>query len=102
MKWFRKDKIGENFNNRVEIFDQKSMLKNSGKRYDFDGISKGKIALIFPSLYLHVLKNNLVALGMEEDIDFHISKYGDPWKSCFIFYSANNMNKNQVSRMNFV
>ena len=72
------------------------------KLYDFEGISNGKVALVFPSLHLHVLKNNLVKLGMEEDIDFHISKHGDPLKSCFIPYSSKNMNNNQIRKLNFV
>ena len=96
------DSISRDFNTRKEIFNQKTLSQNLDKVFDFEGINKGKIALVFPSLYLHVLKNNLVRLGMKEDIDFHISKYGDTRKSCFIFYSAKNMNDQQILKLNFV
>ena len=94
--------MSRDFNNRKEMFNETTLSLNLDKVFDFEGISKGKVALVFPSLYLHVLKNNLVELGMIEDIDFHISKYGDPWKSCFIAYSVKNMNEYQILKLNFV
>ena len=89
-------------NKRLELFDIRIANKNIDKTLDFDGIANGKVALVFPSQYLHVLKNNLIIRGLEEDIDFHISKNGDSLKSCFVFYSEKNMNNKQILKYYFV
>ena len=94
--------MAHNFNSRKKILELKTVSKNLDKAFDIDDISKGKVALVYLSVYLHVLKNRLVALGMEEDIDFHISEYGDPWKACFIWYSVKNMNDKQIFKLNSV
>ena len=99
---FNQDNIARNFYTRTEIFNEKSKPKKDKSVYDLEGVSKSKVALVMASQYLHVFKNYLVALDMEEDIDFHISKYGDPWKSCYVFYSTKNMNNKQITAMNFV
>ena len=96
------DSMAQNFNTRVKILDLKTVSKNLDKAFNIDGISKGKVALVYLSVYLNVLKNRLVAMGMEQDIDFHISEYGDPWKACFIWYSAKNMNDEQIFKLNSV
>ena len=89
-------------NKRLQAFPLRLLSGNLDKTLDFDGIANGKVALVFPSQYLHVLKNNLVVRGLEEDIDFHISKNGDSLKSCFVFYSEKNMNNKQILKNNFM
>ena len=83
-------------NERLKLFETSLANQNLDKISDFDGVMNGKVALVFPSQYLHVLKNNLIVRGLEEDIDFHISKNGDTLKSCFVFYSQKNMNNKQI------
>ena len=89
-------------NKRLQIFQPSILNDNLDKAFDFDGIANGKVALVLPSQYLHVLKNNLVVRGLEEDIDFHISKNGDHLVSCFVFYSEKNMNNYQIVKFNFM
>ena len=83
-------------NKRLELFETSLLNKKIDIGLDFDGIANGKVALVLPSQYLHVLNNNLIIRGLEEDIDFHISKNGDSLKSCFVFYSEKNMNNKQI------
>ena len=89
-------------NKRLQAFQPSIFSENLDKVFDFDGIANGKVALVFPSQNLHVLKNNLIVRGLEEDIDFHISKNGDSLKSCFVFYSEKNMNNKQIQKYYFV
>ena len=93
----------EIINNKRLITFQPSILNtNLDKAFDFDGIAKGKVALLLPSQYLNVLKYNLVERGLEEDIDFHISKFGASLKSCFVFHSQKNMNNYQILKLFFM
>ena len=97
---YSQDPIAQNFNTRTKIFDETSLTKNMDTLYDYDGIKRGKVALVLPSQILNVLKNNLV--GMDEDVDYHISQYGDVSYSSFALYSVKNMNKYQVYKLNYV
>ena len=47
-------------NKRIEAFKPTILTQNLDKAFDFDGIANGEVALVLPSQYLHVLKNNLV------------------------------------------
>ena len=70
------------------------------KMLDLKGVSDGNVAIVFPSQYLHVFKRYLMKRDMIEDMDFHISEFGDPWKPYFIWYNTRNLNKFYQDKLN--
>ena len=69
------------------------------RAFDLKGVSEGKVAIAFPFCFLHVFKRYLLKRNMSEDIDFHISEFGDSWKPRFIWYNEKNLNKFQQDKL---
>ena len=51
----------------------KNGLKLMKEFLDIKGVIKGQVAVVYPFHYLQVIKLYLTDVGLEEDIDFHIS-----------------------------
>ena len=85
--------MAKDFKSRSNVLPHSILSDPLLKAFDLKGVSKGKVAIAFPSVYLHVFKRYLMKLDMSEDIDFHISEFGDSWKPCFIYYNTKNLNR---------
>ena len=69
---------------RTDLFPFTILSDPLLKMFDYKGVSEGKVAIAFPSPYLHVFKRYLMKLDMSEDIDFHISEFGDTMETFFL------------------
>ena len=78
---------------RTDLFPFTILSDPLLKMFDYKGVSEGKVAIAFPSPYLHVFKRYLMKLDMNEDIDFHISEFGDTWRPFFLWYNTKKLNK---------
>ena len=91
--------VADDFRLRSDVFPFSIVADPLLRAFDLKGMSEGKVAIAFPSCFLHVFKRYLLNLDMIEDIDFHISEFGDPWKPCFIWYNNRKLNRFQQDKL---
>ena len=67
------DTISQEISKRI---DKIEILENTWVIHDIEKVKAGELALVFPYFVFYIYKNNLISDDFQEDIDFHISKYG--------------------------
>ena len=83
--------MAQDFRQRTELLSDAIIKQSMDEVLDFKGVSEGKVALVFPTKYLLVLRRNLMKRGLQKDIDFHLSQFGDQTIPCFVTYNTKNL-----------
>ena len=95
--------MGRDFKNRLEIFEDKEFVDGT-KKYedflDFEGIAKGRVALVWDTNYLKIFKHILLEMGFEENTDFRLSRIEEESQPVFNFLNKVNLYEDLARKYN--
>ena len=99
------DPMALDFKSRIDLLSDEIIINKNkplDQWFDFEGVREGRVAIVYPSHILHLLKKNLISMELKEDIDFHISEFGDPWRPFFSVYNKDKLDQKLQKKWDLV